>query len=102
MEISIEKFKEICNALTPSCVIYATVNQNKPKYLTACLDMQFDSVNIGSDFNNIVLRRNDGSGSMKFGCINKIIVEEKSILGSVFTIVCGRNATEERHTIIVR
>lgn len=105
MMISIGKFQEICESLSPKCIVFSSSNQEKDNSASGrsvSLDVKFDNIVISCSPNVVLLTRDDKSAFMKFEQIREVEMKDKSVLGNVFSLLCSEKSVIRCYTIIVR
>lgn len=87
-KISVMEFKEYCDKMSHKSFVYDTVNQswdgagNMMRIKIRFCDMKII-------FNPNIICLASGENYMKFERVKQVIVNEKSLLGTIFTFVCG-------------
>lgn len=103
--LSVREFKEVCDALSLKQFIFSTENQawNKVEH-TIKAELTFTVMVIAFNPNAIFLKN-----STNYLCFDRVksikMSDEKSLLGAVFTIICGdsgNNSNDVTYTIIAR
>lgn len=99
--LSIKEFKNYCLDVSANKYIFLTDNQQLGMQDKTCdLELEFKQMKINFNPNSIYLKSDHSSMSIKR--IKYIQVDEKSVLGDVFTIVCGDNSKDKSYTIIAQ
>ena len=92
-KLSVREFKEYCAKLSPHKYVFSTENQEGDKVESTIRgEAEFNSMIIS--FNPNTIRLKSGRNHIKFERVKYIKVEEKSMIGDVFTIVCGGFSAE--------
>lgn len=103
--LSVREFKKVCDALSPKQFIFSSENQfwDKVEH-TAKVKLTFTIMLIAFNPNAICLKNKDDF--LRLDRVKSIkMSDEKSILGAVFTIICGdlsNNLNDVAYTIIAR
>ncbi len=102
-KLSVREFKEYCDDLSPHSFIFDSVNQDWcTTGETMKIKLVFDNLKISFNPNTIYL--SSVSSKVLFERVKYVQVCEPSLLGAVFTIVCGDFSSNNRnksYTIIV-
>lgn len=102
-KLSIRQFSDFLAKLPQYRIIYDSVNQDWCTVgETMKIKHEFDNIKISFNPNTIYLC--SYFGTMRFERVKHITMDEPSILGEVFTIVCGdfsSNDNNKSYTIIV-
>lgn len=101
-KLSVREFKDFCGKIPQHRFIFDSVNQDWCTVgETMKIKQNFDGVKINFNPNTICLC--SSFGKLIFERVKYIRIEEPSMLGVVFTIVCGdfsTNANNKSYTII--
>lgn len=103
--LSIQEFKKVCDALSPTQFIFSSENQSWHQVEhTIRAKLTFTIMMIAFNPNTICLKNHTDSL-----CLNRVksikINDEKSMLGTIFTVICGdsgSNSKDVAYTIIAR
>ena|GEM_PF-4597508 len=103
-KLSIREFQDYCVTHKLKTYIFSIENQNWNKVgSTIGADIEFGGMIIS--FNPNAIRLKSQSGFLDFKGVRYIKLEEKSILGFVFTVIChnfSKEMSEDAYTIIGR
>ena len=104
-KLSLSEFRDYCGALSYGKIIFSTDNQSWNSIdSTVSTKLEFNNMLI--TFNPNVIYLKDNKNSMRFKKVKSIkIHEEDSILGKVFTVVCGDLHTklnDKEYTLIAQ
>lgn len=103
-KISLIDFKNYCSKIQVHKYIFDTDNQLWDKFeSTIRSKVEFSTMRITFNPNTVFLR--SGTDFIKFERVKYIIFNEKSLLGTVFTFVCGNKSDTIKdvfYTIIVQ
>lgn len=103
--LSVREFKDLCSSLSPQQFIFSTENQswNDTKY-SVKMKKTFTRMLVALSPNAICFKNQDD-----YMCFDRVkfvkVCKEKSILGMIFTIVCGElnnNSNDISYTLIAR
>lgn len=87
-KLSVLDFKEYCDKMSFNKYVFSTDNQDWDSVEdTMRIEYEFNDIKI--NFNPNVIRLKSGNGYIKFERVKYIILNKKSLLGNVFTAVCG-------------
>lgn len=99
-KLSVMEFKEYCDKLSPKNYIYDTANQkNVDISNTLRVKDKFCRIRISLNPNIIVI--SSGDNYMSFERVKQVIIDDKSLLGTIFTFVCD-NPQDNTYTIIAQ
>lgn len=102
-KLSVREFRDFCVKLPQYHIIFDSVNQDWCTVGdTMKIKHDFDSVKISFNPNTIYLC--SPFGTMRLERVKRVEMDEPSMLGAVFTIVCGdfsTNNNDKSYTIIV-
>ena len=103
--LSVREFKKVCDALSPKQFIFYSENQSWDKVEhTIKVKLTFTIMLIAFNPNAICFKNKDDFFHMD-GVKSIKMSDEKSILGAVFTIICGdldNDSNDVAYTIIAR
>lgn len=95
-KLSILEFRDLCNNMPQCCYIYDSINQDwNTVGDTMKIKQNFDGIKINFNPNTICLI--SSFGRLIFERVKYIRIEEPSILGLVFTVVCGDFSTNDNN-----
>ena len=102
-KISLSEFSRCCSAQPYTRFILSTDNQAWDK-IDNTMRMEFEFNSISVSYNPNIISLSLGSNYMSFERVKYIKIEESSILGTVYTIVCGNPSvkSDDFYTIIAR
>lgn len=103
-KLSVWEFKKYCADLSPQSYLLSTENQ-KWDDIDNTIRYKAEFCVMIINFNPNTIRFKSGDNYLKLERVKYIKVDEKSLLGDVFTIVCGNlldNICDKPYTIIVR
>ena len=103
--LSVREFKEVCETLSPKHFIFSSENQPWSRVEhTIKANFTFPIMMIAFNPNAICFKNSDNTL-----CLDRVksvvMSDEKSILGEIFTIICGDSGTDLNdvsYTIIAR
>lgn len=101
-KLSVREFKDLCENLPQHGFNFDSINQDwYSASETMKLKQEFSSIKISFNPNTIYLC--SSLGCLKFERVKYIRIEEPSLLGTIFTIVCGdliTNTSNKAYTLI--
>lgn len=103
--LSVREFKEVCDTLSAKQFIFSSENQpwNRVEH-TIKAKLTFTIMLIALNPNSICFKNNDNTLYLE-RVKGVVMSDEKSVLGEVFTIICGdsvNDLNDVSYTIIVR
>ena len=101
--ISISEFSQLCCSQSYTKFILSTDNQTWDK-IDNTMRMGFEFSAISVSYNPSIIRLSLGGNYLSFERVKYIKIGEPSILGAVYTLVCGNASVEsdDLYTIIAR
>lgn len=104
-KISLSEFSRRCSAQSYTRFILSTDNQAWWYKIDNTMRMEFEFNSIRVSYNPNIIRLILGSNYMSLERVKYIRIEDSSILGVVYTIVCGNDSSvksDNFYTIIAR
>lgn len=102
-KLSVREFGDFCAQLPQKRIIFDSVNQDWCAVEnTMKIKHYFDNIKISFNPNTVFLC--SSLGTTRFERVKYIVIDEPSLLGAVFTIVCGDSFTKDKdksYTLIV-
>lgn len=104
-KLSLPEFRDFCNNGSFRKIIYATCNQQRNNTGTlSAFSLEFSKMQF--TFNPDIIYLTDRKNSMRLNNVKGVkIHDEKSLLGTVFTVICGGSGSLlgiEEHTLIAQ
>lgn len=102
-KISLSEFSKRCASQSYTKFILSTDNQTWDKIdNTMRMEFEFSSINIS--YNPNIIRLGLGSNYISLERVKYIRVEDSSLLGAIYTIVCGNTSVkcDDLYTIVAR